>query len=607
MKIIPYQFGYTNRHQSEVSHIMKKCNWLFVLLLLGLITLLGGCGGEEEPQAQEFGKREDLAGQVEKARGKDYPAIQEKSIGFYVGSELTEDGSTLLGGFGHEPSSHWIDIVPAQDHPDGAEIEVGVTEDARLPGERSTIPQVENTYKYISSTYSEFAGFPPPLTNGGLNEHGVAGRDIFSPSREELVEMTPEDQTGPNYSDLSRIAMERATTAREAVEIVGELIDEFGYSTYGGNSHMFADKNEGWVFINFAGGQGLWAAERLGSDEVRVNYPGYIHEFPVDFNNDDDFMASDNIVEFAQEQGWWDPEEDDPDYMNLQDVYGEPFPGEDVDKEEDHYFSERIPPEREEEIKEMAPVSLEGMLALVRDPRWSNDFSGYGHVAHLRQNIPNDLQTLWLATTGAVSTPYVPIPIATDNVPAEFAQHRYLTKGADAEFLDADYAPQEATRYAVREFKRLMYYTCDHPEDFLHYVTGQIENFERELIDEREQIESEAKTLINDEKEEEARKLITKNVEERLLESLELGMRLTDEVEAETKERYGIREPEGTDTDGDTTPPPSQSMNMEGDNRVSCYRLELDEYPREHGVYSDAVLNKENKQSEKDNESSSED
>ena len=32
--------------------------------------------------------------------------------------------------------------------------------------------------------YSAFAGFPAPLTNGGLNEHHVAARDIWSPSRE---------------------------------------------------------------------------------------------------------------------------------------------------------------------------------------------------------------------------------------------------------------------------------------------------------------------------------------------------------------------------------------------------------------------------------------
>ena len=48
--------------------------------------------------------------------------------------------------------------------------------------------------------------------------------------------MTPDPQTGPNYSDLSRIVMERARSAEEAVELVGELIDTWGYSTYGGNS-----------------------------------------------------------------------------------------------------------------------------------------------------------------------------------------------------------------------------------------------------------------------------------------------------------------------------------------------------------------------------------
>lgn len=69
--------------------------------------------------------------------------------------------------------------------------------------------------------------------------------------------MTPDGQTGPQYSDLSRIAMEDASTAEEAVTILGEMIDEHGYTTYGGNSHLFADENEGWVFVEFAGGAGL--------------------------------------------------------------------------------------------------------------------------------------------------------------------------------------------------------------------------------------------------------------------------------------------------------------------------------------------------------------
>lgn len=209
-----------------------------------------GNGTEKEDEMDEINPAPD--GSANATEGLRLPS--EKSIGFYVGSDLTDDGSTLLGGFGHEPSSHWIEIVPRQQHPEGATTTAGVTEDATIPGELTEIPQAEKTNKYISSFYSEFAGFPPPLTNGGLNEHGLAAQDIWSLSRTELVEMVEEatPQRSPQYSDLSRAAMERAATAREAVEVVGGLMDEHGYSTYGGNSHLFADENEGWVFINFA-------------------------------------------------------------------------------------------------------------------------------------------------------------------------------------------------------------------------------------------------------------------------------------------------------------------------------------------------------------------
>jgi dipeptidase len=548
---------------------------VFVVLLVA--AMAGAAVALAGPSAQDA-----TSGAVLADGATDDRPAPEKSIGFYVGRDLTADGATLLGGFGHEPSSHWIDIVPAQQHPEGATLEVGVTEEARLSGELIEIPQVSETAKYISSTYSEFAGFPPPLTNGGLNEHGVAARDIWSPSRDELVEMTPDPQRGLNYSDLSRIVMERATSAREAVEITGELIDQHGYATYGGNSHLFADAEEGWVFINYAGGEGLWAAERLGPDDVRVSYPGYIHDFPADVASDDGFLASDNLVEFAVDRGWWDGKGDT---LNLQDVYGQPFPGEDVELDEDAHVATREPLEREAELAALKPISLEDMMALVRDPRWSNDHAGYGQVAQLRADVHRELQTLWVATTGAVTTPYVAIPIGAERVPPEFRQHRYMTKDADATFLDADYAAQEATRYAVREFKRLMYYTCDRPLDFLHRVTGVIESFEQELLAERDDLEAEALRLYEAGDDEAARARITDDVERRLLESLQLGMDLTDQVEAETRERYGIRDPEGEPVEGETTPPESQAMH--GPDRITCYEPELDEYPREHGIYGD--------------------
>ncbi|MGF7088775.1 dipeptidase [Kroppenstedtia sanguinis] len=511
------------------------------------------------------------------------------SIGFYVGKDLTADGSTLLGGFGHEPSSHWIDIIPAQDHPEGSTTQVGVTEEAEIPGERMEIPQVKHTYKFISSSYSEFEGFPPPLTNGGLNEHGVAGRDIWSDSRQELVDMTPTPQRGPNYSDLARIAMQRARTAREAVEIIGDLINQYGESTYGGNSHLFADQNEGWVMIEYAGGQGLWAAERLGPDEVRVSYPGYIHNFPIDFKHNENFMGSDNIVEFAREKGWWDPQRDHPDYLNLQKVYGTPFPGEGVSQEEDPFTAMRVPPEREQELATLIPVRLKDMLALVRDPRWSNDHSGYGQEAHIRPHVHRQLQTLWIAVTAAVTTPYVPVPIATDPlaVPPEFVQHRYMTKYSDSEYLSADYAPQEATRYATREFKRLLYFTSEHPEYFLHPVTGKIEKLEQKMLEEHRELEARVLQLLACHRQEDAQQLINGQVQKWFLKSLRLGMKLTEEVESEIRKRFGIRMPKDTAPPGETTPPWSQSMVQESnEDMVTCYDPRLDEYPRRFGIYS---------------------
>ncbi|MGH4018529.1 MAG: hypothetical protein ACRDT0_04645 [Pseudonocardiaceae bacterium] len=52
------------------------------------------------------------------------------------------------------------------------------------------------------------------------------------------------------------------------------------------------------------------------------------------------------------------------------------------------------------------------------------------------------------------------------NEPPEYRQHRYLTKDAGSTFLNPGYAPQEGTEFAGRLFKRLMYHTCTHPEQF---------------------------------------------------------------------------------------------------------------------------------------------
>jgi dipeptidase len=452
------------------------------------------------------------------------------SYAIYVGKNLTADGSVFIGGSGDEVSSHWLEVVPASDHPAGATITVGVTPKAFMPGHFTEIPQARHTWRYLTMNYSEYEGFPPPLTNGGLNEQNVAGRDVWSPSRPELIEMTPNPQTGPQYSDLSRIAMERARTAREAVEIIGALIDEYGYSTYGGNSHMFADENEGWVLLDFAGGQGLWIAERLGPDDVRMSYPGYIHEIPLDFANSDDYMGSKNFISFAVEQGWYDPDSGEP--FNVTKIYG-------VDEE-------RYPRSAmERELREAAPIDLRAMMNAVRDPRVSKDATGYGQVAQLHDNGRGDMNLLWIAPTGSITAPFIPYRIGVQSIAPQFGKHRYLTKGEATRFVTTDWQIQEATEFAGRTFKRLMYYTCDHPDKFLPEVNEALTAFENRMIAEQGKVVETAETLFEADKDDLAYDYLTRYSYERGQEALKLGNALRASIEARTEAIFGFREPEG--------------------------------------------------------------
>lgn len=456
------------------------------------------------------------------------PNQSYSSYAIYIGKNLTTDGSVLIGGSGDEVSSHWLEIVPAQEHGADATMLVGVTKDAFMPGKLSNIPQAKRTYRFLTMNYSEYEGFPPPLSNGGLNEYNVAARDVWSPSREELVAMTPAPQTGPQYSDLSRIAMQRARTAREAAEVVGGLIDAYGYSTYGGNSHMFADKDEGWVLINYAGGKGLWIAQRLGPDEVRMSYPGYVFEVPADFQKNPEFMGSKNFISFAVEQGWYTP--DSGEAFNAAQVYGDNPP--------------RFPrDEMEKELRQAAPIDLKRMMAAVRDVRISKDSTGYGQVARLKKSKNPELNLLWIAPTGSVTAPFIPYRIGVQSIAPQFGKHRYLTKGEATRFLKHDWQIQEATEFAGRTFKRLMYFTCDRPKEFLPEVTATLQAFEHRLIEEQSVVTETASALYAAKKPDLARRYLTDYSAERGRQALQIGNALLNSIETRTREQYGYRLP----------------------------------------------------------------
>lgn len=440
------------------------------------------------------------------------------SYAFYVGKNLTEDGVVLVGGTGEETSSHWLEVVPAREHLPGATILVGATGESRIPGELIEIPQAERTYRYISMFYTQYAGFPSPLSNGGVNQHQVAVRDVWAPNRPDLTKMTPTPQKGLNYSDLAKIVLERATTAREGVELIGELIDDYGYVTYGGNSHLIADPNEGWVVWEMSGGKGLWAAERLGPDDVRVWYPGYIEDFPRAYKDNPDFMGSDNIIEFAIEQGWYDPSSGEP--FNVFKAYGQRIANETARDGGIKYMSQAA---LENATRDMAPVSEQDLMARVRDYRIADDGAGYGQVVSLKEGRDSDLVRIWNAPTGSLAAPFVPWWLGVQRVPLEFGIHRYRTKGSSSTFLNKDFQIQEASDFAGRRFKQVMYYMCERPDLYLPIVTEVLEGFELESKSQIPIIESSAKALILNGKRNDAQQLLTMYSTSRANAAMQLG------------------------------------------------------------------------------------
>jgi dipeptidase len=420
-------------------------------------------------------------------------------------------------------------------HAPGETILVGVTKEANFPGELIGIPQVPVTAKYITMNYSEFLGLPAPLTNGGLNEYGVAARDIWSPTRKELAAMTPNPQRGVNYSDLSRIVMERAHSAREAVEITGQLIDKYGYATYGGNSHLFADAKEGWVLIDFAGGKGLWIAERLGPNDIRMSHPGYILEIPLDFQkHPDKFLGSSNFISFAEERGWYDPHSGKP--FNVDEVY---------QLGRGRSDSVKIIEERLRQTSQTAgKITLRDFMDAVRDPIVSADWNGYGQVAHLRQGVSHpELNMLWIAATGSITTPFVPYWIGVDKVPLEYGKHRYLSHREEEAFVTKDFQIQEASQFAYITFKRLMYYTCDKPEKFLPEVSEAITAFENQSMEQSKTIEATAAKLYGVAEKQMGDDVLTNYSNRRAADALSLGSALLGSIEARHRLLYGYRAP----------------------------------------------------------------
>lgn len=118
-----------------------------------------------------------------------------------------------------------------------------------------------------------------------------------------------------SIDQLSQIAMERASTAREAITIMGELSEQYGFygesmSFEGGSESLFViDPEEAWAFHILAdptGTSSIWAAARVPDDSVAV-VANMFSIRVMDLSDTDNFLGRKDMWELAANEGLYTP------------------------------------------------------------------------------------------------------------------------------------------------------------------------------------------------------------------------------------------------------------------------------------------------------------
>jgi dipeptidase len=246
------------------------------------------------------------------AQQKDPAYYNDSCTDIIVGKLASVDGSVITSHTGCCDNCR-MSLIPGKKFKAGemADVYYGL-QDSRLAidafGEiLGQIPQVEETYAYFHTGYPQ------------MNEHQLAIGESTLSQREELqCERTICEQI-MSIEMAQVFALQRCKTARDAITLIGGLMDKYGFLPSCGpesEALCIADPNEAWVFEVFAVGPGwdpesgelgaIWAAQRVPDDHVCV-VPNWSIIKEIDLSQPDWFMASGNYMQFAIDHGWYDP------------------------------------------------------------------------------------------------------------------------------------------------------------------------------------------------------------------------------------------------------------------------------------------------------------
>ena len=149
---------------------------------------------------------------------------------------------------------------------------------------------------------------------GNINENQVAIAETTFGGREELADTT----AAMDYGSMMYIALERSRTAREAIKIMTDLVEKYGYNSEG-ETFTIADNNEAWIMEMVGKGNvekgAVWVAVRVPDDCVCAHAnQSRIHKFNM--KDKDNVMYAKDVIKFARKQGYFNGKDEDFDFAN---------------------------------------------------------------------------------------------------------------------------------------------------------------------------------------------------------------------------------------------------------------------------------------------------
>jgi dipeptidase len=219
---------------------------------------------------------------------------------FIFTKSATKDGSVMVT---YAADSHVLFgelyYWPAQDWAEGSMLKVWEWDTGKFLGE---IPQVAHTYSVV----------------GNMNEHQLAIAESTYGGRKELGKANGI----MDYGSLIYIALQRAKNAREAIKVIVELANTYGYAS-SGESFSICDPNEAWIMELIGKGEGqkgiVWVARQIPEGYVSGHAnQARITQFPLAgktsissenlnkiFDKDITTVYSKDVISFAKEKGFF--------------------------------------------------------------------------------------------------------------------------------------------------------------------------------------------------------------------------------------------------------------------------------------------------------------